>query len=111
MPTDQSPPLESRPRRPNRRLRVLVPVTALSFGLYVFVRLDRSVVERLGPVAGGVHDLFNQVPGEDPALSAAAGRLVKDVKTLGGEPSVVVLKPGLLGTFGQTEWSNVQFRN
>src|SRR5437879_8037547 len=111
MATDQPSPMESRPRRSNRRLRVLLAVCALSFGFYLFVRLDRSVVEPLGPVVEGIYELFNQVPGQAAPLTVAGRRLVKDVKALGGEPSVSVRTPGFLGTLGQTEWANGTFRN
>ena len=36
---------------------------------------------------------------------------MEDVKALGGEAGVHVIKPGFFGTIGQTEWSNVSFRN
>jgi uncharacterized protein YjbI with pentapeptide repeats len=111
MTTDQPPPVESRPRRTNRRLRALLAVNALVIAFYVFVRLERSAVERLGPAVVGVYDLFNQVPGKAPPLTAAGRRLVKDVEALGGVPSVTVRKRGFLGTIGQIEWSNVDFRN
>jgi hypothetical protein len=97
--------------RKNRRLRALLALTALVTAFYVFVRLDRSAVERLGPAVVGVYDLFNQVPGKAAPLTAAGRRLAEDVKALGGQPSVTVLKPGFLGTIGQTEWSNVTFHN
>lgn len=92
-------------------MRALLAVTVLSLGLYTFVRMDRSVAEWLGPVGEGVHDLFNQVPGKAAPLTAAAKRLMKDVKALGGNPSVHVKKPGFFGTIGQTEWANVTFHN
>lgn len=112
--TDQSPPtadqpplVEPRPRRGRRRLRALLAVSALSLGLYGFVRLDRSVAERFGPVFVGIHDLFNQVPGKPAPLSATGRRFVEDVKALGGNPGVAILKPGFLGYFGREEWFNV----
>jgi hypothetical protein len=83
----------------------------MSLGLFVFVRLDRSVAERLGPVGEGLHDLFNQVPGKAETLSAAGRRFVKDVEALGGEPSVSINKPGFLGFYGREEWFHVEFRN
>jgi Leucine Rich repeat len=107
----EHPTLGPKPRRKNRRLQVLLALNALALGLFIFVRLDRSAVEYLGPAVVGIHDLFNQVPGSAAPLTAAGRRLVEDVKTLGGEASVSVLKPGFLGTIGQTEWSNVSFRN
>jgi hypothetical protein len=107
--TDQ--PATPGPRRKKRRLRALVALTALVTGFYVFVRLDRSAVERLGPAVVGIYDLFNQVPGKAAPLTAAGRQLVKDVEALGGVPSVTVRTPGFLGTIGQTEWSNVDFRN
>ena len=109
--THQPPTAEPRPRPKNRRLRVLLALTALVTAFYIFVRLDRSAVEWFGPAIVGVHDLFNQVPGKAAPLTAAGRRLVEDVKALGGDPSVTVLKPGFLGTIGQTEWSNVSFHN
>lgn len=90
---------------------MLVALGAVAVGFYVFVRLDRSAVERLGPVVVGIYDVFNQVPGRAPALTEAGRRLVSDAKDLGGDASVFVQKPGFLGTIGQTEWSNVSFRN
>jgi hypothetical protein len=111
MTTDQPPLVESRPTRSNRRLRALLVLSVLSLGLYLFVRLDRSAVEHLGPVVVGVYDLFNQVPGRAPPLTAAGTRFVKDVEALGGEPSVNVIKPGFLGTIGQIEWCDVTVRN
>ncbi len=118
MSTDESPPaicqpltVGPRPRRKNRRLRALLALNAVALGFYVFVRLDRSAVEHLGPVVVGIHDLFNQIPGRPAPLTSAGRRLIDDVEALGGQPSVHVLKPGFLGTIGQTEWSNVTFRN
>jgi hypothetical protein len=89
----------------------LLALNALALGLYVFVRLDRSAVERLGPVVVGIYDRFNQVPGRPAPLTSAGRRLVEDVKALGGQPSVTVRKRGYLGTIGQSEWSNVTFHN
>jgi hypothetical protein len=101
----------SRPGRPQWRLRALLAVTALSLGLYVFVRLDRSAAEWLGPVGEGIHDLFNQVPGKPAPLTRAARRLEADVLALGGVANISVIGPGYLGTIGQAEWVNVDFRN
>src|SRR4051812_39944004 len=101
----------SRPKRPTWRLRALLAVAALSLGLYVFVRLDRSVAEWVGPVGEGIHDLFNQVPGKAAPLTRAARRLEADVLALGGDPSISVNKLGYFGTIGQTEWVNVTFRS
>jgi hypothetical protein len=109
--TDQPTAAKPRPKRKNLRLRVLLALTAMAFGFYVFVRLDRPMIERLGPVAEAVHDLFNQVPGKPAPLTARGRRLVEDVKALGGIPSVSVNKRGYFGTIGQTEWSNVSFHN
>jgi hypothetical protein len=92
-------------------LRALLALNALALGIYVFVRLDRSAVEYLGPAVVGIYDLFNQVPGRAAPLTSAGRRLVEDVNALGGEASVSVQKPGFLGTIGQSEWSNVTFRN
>jgi hypothetical protein len=111
MATNEHPPAEPRTHRKNRRLRALLALNALALGCFVFVRLERSTVECLGPAVVGVHDLFNQVPGKAAPLTAAGRRLVEDVKALGGVPSVSVRKPGFLGTIGQVEWSNVDFRN
>ncbi|WP_435005083.1 hypothetical protein P12x_002974 [Tundrisphaera lichenicola] len=98
-------------KAPNRRLRAMLVFIALTLGLYGFVRLDRSTAERLGPVAEGLHHLFNQVPGEPPRFTPAARLLADDVKALGGDPGVNVTKPGYFGTFGQEEWFNVTFHN
>src|SRR5262245_46085559 len=95
--------------RPRWRLRVLLAITALSLGLYVFVRLDRSVAERLGPLGEGVYDLFNQVPGKPPPLTAASKRLIADVKAMGGTASVNVRRLGYFGSLGQTESASVTF--
>lgn len=89
----------------------MLPLTAAALALYVFVRLDRSVAERLGPVSEAVHDLFNQVPGKKPPLTAAARRLSKDVGAMGGDAGANVTKPSYFGTFGQEEWFNVTFHN
>jgi hypothetical protein len=89
----------------------MLALTALALGLYVFVRLDRSAAERFGPVGEGIHDLFNQVPGKAPPLTAAARRLKEDVETLGGDPGINVTRPGYFGTLGQEEWFNVTFYN
>lgn len=109
--TEPTPPARTQPRRKNWRLRALLVVNALAIGSYIFVRLDRSTVDRLGPVVVGVHDLFNQVPGKEPPLTASGRRLVEDVKAMGGKPSVTVTKPGFLGTLRQEEWANVSFDN
>lgn len=114
--TPDSPPPEPgrpvKPRRRNRRLRFLLALTVLSLGLYVFVRLDRSVAERLGPVGEGVYDLFNPVPGRrPPRLTATARQFQEDVKELGGAPNVSVTRRGYLGTIGQTEILSGSFRN
>jgi hypothetical protein len=107
----QAPPAAPRPRRKNWRLRAMVAFTAAALGLYVFVRLDRTAAQRLGPIGEGVHDLFNQVPGKALPLTTAARRLVKDVEALGGDPGIHVTKAGFFGTLGQEEWCNVTFRN
>lgn len=109
-PTVDQPIPSPRPRRARFRLWVLLAVTGLLLVFYVFVRLDRSAAEVFGPIGEGVHDLFNQVPGKPPALTAEGRRLKKDVEALGGIPSVTVIKPGIFGTLGQTEWANVDFR-
>jgi hypothetical protein len=69
------------------------------------------VAEQFGPVAEGIHDLFNQVPGKAPPLTAAARHLKEDVETLGGDPGINVTRPGYFGTLGQEEWFNVTFHN
>jgi hypothetical protein len=107
--TEPPSPEAPRTRRPRWRLRILVAIAALSFGLHAFVRLDRSAAEWLGPVGEGVHDLFNQVPGKPPPLTPAGRRLVKDVAALGGDAGVNVVKRGVFGTIGQAEWANVTF--
>jgi hypothetical protein len=89
----------------------MLALGAMVLALYVFVRLDRSAAERLGPVGEGLHDLFNQVPGKAAPLTAAARRLRKDVEDLGGEAGIHVTRPGYFGTIGQEEWVNVTFRN
>jgi hypothetical protein len=111
MTPDQPPPVTSRPRRSSRRLRALLAVNALALGLYLFVRVDRRIAVALGPVGEGVYDLFNQSARTSVSLSATARRFVKDVRALGGEPSVAVLEPGFLGLFGRSEWFNVSFHN
>src|SRR5271166_4463308 len=111
MTTDGPPPVESRPRRTNWRLRALLAVNGLALGLYVFVRLDRPTAASLGPVGEAVYDLFNPSDRASVPLSATARRFVKDVKALGGEPSVSVIEPGFLGIFGRSEWFNVSFHN
>ena len=88
----------------------MLALISMALALYVFVRLDRSVAQRLGPVGEGVYDLFNQVPGKAAPLTAAAERLSNDVEALGGVANVHVTKPGFFGTFGQQEWCNVTFR-
>lgn len=104
---EQRPTGEPRREGLNRRLRAMLALMALALGLYVFVRLDRTVAERLGPVGEAVYDLFNQVPGKPPTLTVAGRRLVKDVAALGGVASVNVTRPAYFGTFGQEEWCNV----
>jgi hypothetical protein len=89
----------------------MIVFAVLSLGLYGFVRLDRSTVERLGPVAEGLHHLFNQVPSEPPPITPAARRLKADVEALGGEVGVNVTKRGFFGTLGQVEWFNVTSHN
>jgi hypothetical protein len=106
-PTEQRPAVDARRKQLNGRLRAMLVLMALALGLYVFVRLDRTVAERLGPVGEGVYDLFNQVPGKPPTLTVASRRLVKDVEALGGVASVNVTRAGYFGTFGQEEWCNV----
>jgi hypothetical protein len=106
MATDSSSPAASRPKRSHRRLRVLIVLNFLALGLYIFVRLDPTTVHALGPVAEAVHRLFNQafVPAPTSPLLSAAARIFKvDIKALGGEASVMVINPGLLGTFGRSE--------
>lgn len=111
MSSDQPAVVSPRPRRTNRRLRVLLALNALAIVIYVFVRLERSTIEPLGPAVVAIYDLFNQVPGKAHPLTAVGRRFEEDVKALGGQPYVSVLKPGFLGTIGQTEWFNVAFRN
>jgi hypothetical protein len=116
MSTDQpaaDPPTaaDPRPRRKNPRLRALFAIAALSFGLYVFVRLDRSVAEWFGPVGEGIHDLFNQNPDRPVRLTAASRHLKQDVEALGGLAGISVRRRGLLGTIGQTEWVSVTFQD
>jgi hypothetical protein len=113
MTTDEPPSFSApapRIRRNRWRMRVLLAVAALSFAFYGFVHLDRSVAERLGPLAESIHHLFNRVPGEPPPLTAASRRLVKDIQALGGEPSVSVKKRGYFGTLGQVDWAYASFR-
>ena len=81
MTTDQPPAVERRRKRTNRRLRAMLALIAMALGLYVYVRLDRSVAERLGPVGEGVYDLFNQVPGKAAPLTPAARRRAKAVSS------------------------------
>jgi hypothetical protein len=109
MDTDQPPPAVERTtvKRPRWRFRALLAFAIVSLGLYGFVRLDRSTVERLGPVAQAIHGLFNQEPGEPPPITSAARRLKADVEAVGGEVGVNVTRRGFFGTFGQVEWFNV----
>src|SRR5262245_60853953 len=95
--------------RPRRRLRALLAFAALALGVYVFVRLDRSVAERLGPVGECVYDVFHHAPGRPPPLTAGSKRLAEDVKAMGGHASIGVTKPGYFGVLGQEEWVNVTF--
>jgi hypothetical protein len=101
----------AKPRRENSRLRVLLAVMAAALGFYVFVRLDPSTVGNFGPVAVGIYDLFNQVPGRAAPITAEGQKLVEDVKALGGFPSVSMRERGFFGTIGQSEWAIVNFQN
>jgi hypothetical protein len=89
----------------------LLAVNALVLGLYVFARLERPVAESFGPLGEGVYDLFNPSDQTSVPLSATARSFVNDVKALGGEANVAVIKPGFLGIFGRSEWFNVSFQN
>ncbi|MDB5350983.1 MAG: hypothetical protein JWN86_2230 [Planctomycetota bacterium] len=98
---------QQRPPRKRRtwRLRVLIAVAALAVGLYVFARLDRSAVERLGTVAARFHDLLNNAPARPGPPSATAQRFIDGVKAIAGDARVTELKPEALGYAG--EWFGV----
>jgi hypothetical protein len=89
--------------RSRRRLRVLLAFTVVSLGLYVFIRLDRSAAERLGPVAEVIYNLFNGTPGDSPPLTPAARHFAADIRAMGGHPSVSVTSRGYFGIIGQAE--------
>jgi len=88
---------------------VLLALVVSSLCLYVFVRLDRSVAEWLGPVAEGIYDLFNRPPGDAPPLTPAARRFAKDIEAMGGHPSVRVTRRGFFGSLGQAESFHASF--
>jgi Leucine rich repeat len=111
MTADQEPPRESPPKRTNRRLRALLIVTALAFGLYVFAQIERPMAESLGPVGESVYNLFHPPEDNEVRPSAAARRFMDDIKALGGIPGVSVIHPGFLGIFHRTEWFNASFAN
>jgi hypothetical protein len=89
--------------RSRLRLRVLLAFTVVSLGLYVFIRLDRSAAERLGPVAEVIYNLFNGTPGDSPPLTPAARHFAADIRAMGGHPSVSVTSRGYFGIIGQAE--------
>jgi hypothetical protein len=95
--------------RSRRRLRVLLAFTVVSLGLYVFIRLDRSAAERLGPVAEVIYNLFNGTPGDSPPLTPAARHFAADIRAMGGHPSVSVTSRGYFGIIGQAESLHASF--
>ena len=95
--------------RSRRRLRVLLAFTVVSLGLYVFIRLDRSAAERLGPVAEVIYNLFNGTPGDSPPLTPAARRFAADIRAMGGHPSVSMTSRGYFGIIGQAESLHASF--
>ncbi len=111
MSTEEPPSVASRPKRANRRLRVLLALNALVFGIYLFAQLDRPLAQSLGPLAESVHNLLRPSAETNETQSATARQFVKDVKVLGGEPNVALVAPGFLGIFGRSEWFNVAVRN
>jgi hypothetical protein len=95
--------------RSRRRLRVLLAFAVVSLGLYVFIRLDRSAAERLGPVAEVIYNLFNGTPGDSPPLTPAARHFAADIRAMGGHPSVSVTSRGYFGIIGQAESLHASF--
>lgn len=90
-----------------RRRRSMLVATALAVGLYVFARIDRSVVERFGSAVASFHDLVNWAPRKPSSLSASAQRVTGDVKAIASGATVTVLTAEVLGYTGSEEWYGV----
>lgn len=96
------------PRRPRWRLRILAGLSAGLFLAFGFAQLDRSTAARLGPLGEVAHDLLSPREADHQATDSAAARRFKaEVRALRATPSVAVIKPGVLGTFGRVEHYSV----
>jgi len=107
MATELATPAAKPPKRPRRRLRILLAVSAFLACLFAFSQLDPSTVKKLGPAGEHVFNLLH--PSDEPeAISPAGQLLMAEVTAMGGESNIMQRSHRFLGFFGFPEQFHIR---
>jgi len=107
LPADHPAPPAKSPRRPRRRLRILLGLNALVALVYGFSQLDPSTAKMLGPTGEYVFDLLHAQVGLE-SISPAGKRLKAAARAMGGEAIFVESSHRYFGLFGAPEQFHVR---